>query len=89
MRGRSQVYFFHFPEKREEALRLIGEALRRDPALPSAWNMLGIHLAQRGDWEGAEKRFVKALEYDPGNEIYGKKIEMCRQMSAERRGNAL
>lgn len=82
------LLFFHAPAQRQKALRLIGESLRRKEEQPSAYNMLGIDLVQRGDAKGAEKMFIKAREYDPGNEMYRQKIELCRRMAAERGKNA-
>lgn len=84
------LYFYHFPERRSEALELISEALKRDPALPSAYDMLGQHAAQHGDISGALKRFETALAYEPENELYKKKVQACREILAQKRGkNAL
>ena len=82
------LYFYNFPEKRNTALHLINEALKRKNDLPSAYDMLGQHLAQKKDFSGALKMFDLALYYAPDNELYKKKIELCRNLAKEREKNA-
>ena len=80
------LLFYHFPaENREEALELIRQALKRKVALPSAYDMLGQDLAQKGDFSGALEMFETALEYAPDNELYKQKVETCRQLAAGKR----
>lgn len=74
------MYFYHFPEKRGEALGLIKQALEVDETLPSAYDMLGQHQAQQGDFAGALILFETALKYQPDSEIYQKKVNICRQI---------
>ena len=82
------LYFYNFPAKRNTALHLINEALKRKNDLPSAYDMLGQHLAQKKDFSGALKMFDLALYYAPDNELYKKKIELCRNLAKEREKNA-
>lgn len=77
------LLFYHFPQERSEALKLINAALERNPALPSAYDMLGQDFAQRGDYAGALKNFELALKCEPGNELYQKKVKLCRQLAAK------
>ena len=80
------LLFYHFPAgHRDEALELIRKALARKADLPSAYDMLGQHLAQNGDFSGASEQFEKAFYYAPDNELYKKKVEMCRKLAAEKR----
>ncbi len=80
------LYFFRFPEKRREALLLLERALEMNSALPSAYDMLGIHLAQSGDIAGALEMFELALRYEPENELYQNKVNLCRELLARKRG---
>ena len=79
------LYFYHFPHKRSDALVLIYEALKRKAQLPSAYDMLGQHFAQTGNFSAALTMFEKACLYAPENQLYQKKLELCRQMTADRR----
>ena len=67
---------------------LIKEALARKADLPSAYDMLGQDLAQKKDFDGALKMFDLALFYAPENELYKKKVELCRNLAKERGKNA-
>ena len=80
------LYFFRFPEKRREALLLLERALEMNSALPSAYDMFGIHLAQTGDIAGALEMFELALRYEPENELYQNKVNLCRELLARKRG---
>ncbi|MBR7120866.1 MAG: glycosyltransferase family 39 protein [Lentisphaeria bacterium] len=80
------LYFYHFPEKYSEALLLIRAALELNPALPSAYDMLGIHFARQSDFDGALEMFELAHRFDPENELYYNKVKLCRQISAQKRG---
>ncbi|MBE6357124.1 MAG: hypothetical protein E7058_08450 [Lentisphaerae bacterium] len=85
----AHLRFYRFPAQRQEALDLIRRALEIDAALPSAYDMLGQHLAQRGDISGALKMFETACQYEPENELYQKKVNICRQiLSAKEKSNA-
>lgn len=80
------LYFFHFPDKRLEALSCLRDALEQNPNLPSAYDMFGIHLAQNNDIPGALQMFESALRCDPDNELYQNKVNLCRQILARKRG---
>ncbi len=82
------LYFYNFPEKRNTAIHLINEALKRKSNLPSAYDMLGQHLAQKKDFSGALKMFEMALYYAPDNELFKKKVEFCRKLVKGRGKNA-
>lgn len=76
----------YFPRKsgRREAVALIREALKRNPALPSAYNLLGLDAAERRDFAAAERYFALAVRFAPGNEGYLHNLDLCRQLSARK-----
>ncbi|MBR7130524.1 MAG: glycosyltransferase family 39 protein [Lentisphaeria bacterium] len=80
----AHLYFYNFPQKRQIALHLIHEALKRKAALPSAYDMLGQHQAQQGDFAGALKNFETACLYEPENKLYQEKVKLCRVLAAEK-----
>ena len=86
--NKGHLYFYNFPEEREIALQLIKAALARKSDLPSAYDMLGQDMAQKKDYSGALKMFEQASFYAPDNELYKKKIELCRTLAKERGKNA-
>jgi tetratricopeptide (TPR) repeat protein len=51
--------------KKEEGVAQIGESIKRDPAKPELYNMLGTVLADQGKKDEAIKQFEKALELKP------------------------
>ena len=53
------------PERQDEALRLIDQALALDPLTPRNYHIKAIFLAQLGDLDGAEALERRALGLDP------------------------
>ena len=47
------------------ALRLLEKAVDRAPEFADAWNTMGVFAFQNGDWEQAERRFLRAVTADP------------------------
>lgn len=72
--------YFRQAEKRQEALRLIKEGLKRDPGKHSGYNLLGLDAVQRGDFITAEKYFALASGVAPEHEGYRKNLQLCRQL---------
>jgi tetratricopeptide (TPR) repeat protein len=68
------LLFYHFPEKRTEALCAIIAALQLNPAMPSAYDMLGQNFIREGKISAALTMFETALKYDPDNKLYQDKV---------------
>ncbi len=54
--------------REEEALAQLQAALRLKPDYADAWAELGNLRHDRGDWQGAEEAYRKAIEYNPALE---------------------
>lgn len=50
----------------DAAETLLGDVIRQQPADPRAYNLLGVVLVQKGNPEGAETHFLRAVELAPG-----------------------
>lgn len=77
------LLFYHFPEKRTEALCAIIAALQLNPAMPSAYDMLGQQLVREGKILKALEMFETALKYAPDNKLYQDKVNLCRKIAAQ------
>jgi tetratricopeptide (TPR) repeat protein len=50
-----------------DAAVLLRETVTAEPHLASAWRMLGVALAQQGEWDDAGRAMDRALALEPGN----------------------
>lgn len=65
--NQAQNHYLPFDKIHDEALRAATQALKLDPALPSAHIAMGKQrLYFDGDWAGADREFKQALQLDPG-----------------------
>ena len=72
--------YFNVPGKRAAALGLIYESLKIDPEQASAYDMLGMDMVQKQDLQSALAMFEAAAGLEPENELYIKKVNVCREL---------
>jgi len=73
---------FRQPGKRQEAVELLEQGVKLDPAAHSGYNLLGVAAAERGDFVAAEKYFALAVKHAPGNVNYENNLVKCRRLAA-------
>ena len=73
---------FRQPGKRQEAVELLEQGVKLDPAAHSGYNLLGVAAAERGDFVAAEKYFALAVKNAPGNVNYENNLVKCRRLAA-------
>ncbi|MBQ9804415.1 MAG: tetratricopeptide repeat protein [Lentisphaeria bacterium] len=72
---------FRQPGKRQEAVALLEQGVKLDPAGHSGYNLLGVAAAECKNFALAEKYFTLAVKKAPGNSDYENNLVRCRQLA--------